>query len=151
MITLLLIGQTFTYHPPAQAMQIARAYEPVIQQSARRVGLPPELVKAVIATESNWDARAVSHVGAVGLMQLMPATADWLGVNPWDPVENIRGGTRYLGWLMQRLDDRVDLALAAYNAGPVPVIRCGCVPNYPETQAHVYRTLQFLEEGRFYR
>lgn len=150
-LTLALLAQSFTYYPPSVSTQIMRQHEPFIEYKARRVGVPPSLVKALIATESNWDHRAVSPVGAIGLMQLMPSTAEWLNVNPWDPRENIDGGVRYLGWLLQRFEGRVDLALAAYNAGPAPVIRCGCIPNYPETQAHVYRTLQFLEQGRFWR
>lgn len=85
---------------------------------ARIHRVSPDLVRAVITAESNWNARAVSEAGAIGLMQLMPATAASLGVNPWHPVDNLRGGIAYLGSLLRSYGENARLALIAYHAGP---------------------------------
>ena len=99
-------------------------YEPLIQEHATRRALRPELVRAVIQVESGYNARALSPKGAMGLMQLMPDTARMLGVNkPWDPEQNIRGGTDYLRQLIDEYDGNEELALAAYNAGS-GAVRC---------------------------
>ena len=113
-------------------------YDELIDRHAATHGVRPELVRAVIQVESGFNARARSHKGAMGLMQLMPATAAELGVdNPWDPSENIRGGVTYLAGLIDRFHDE-RLALAAYNAGPGAVERYGQqVPPYRETQDYV--------------
>lgn len=113
-------------------------YDDVIEAAAATHGVRPELVRAVIQVESGFNPRARSHVGAMGLMQLMPGTAADLGVdNPWDPVQNINGGVAYLGSLIREFGDEV-LALAAYNAGPGAVNRYGQrVPPYRETQEYV--------------
>lgn len=114
----------------------------VAAREARRHGLDPRLVRAVIYVESGEDPRAVSPKGAQGLMQLMPGTAGDLGVgNPFRPRENIQGGVSYLAALLQRFGGNVELALAAYNAGPGAVERHGGIPPYPETQRYVKRVL----------
>ena len=105
--------------------------------------MQPALVKAVIAAESNFDPGAVSRKGARGLMQLMPDTAEALGIDdPLQPTDNVRGGTRYLRSMLDRYGD-LSRALAAYNAGPSAVDRYGGVPPYPETQDYVNRVLTY--------
>lgn len=117
----------------------ARQYEALVQDFASRESLRPELVRAVIQVESGYDPRATSPVGAMGLMQLMPATARELGVrDPYDPADNIGGGTRYLRQLLDKYDGDETLALAAYNAGPGAVDKYGRqVPPYRETREYV--------------
>ncbi|MEW6488068.1 MAG: lytic transglycosylase domain-containing protein [Thermodesulfobacteriota bacterium] len=114
----------------------------VAEREAERHGLDPRLVRAVIYVESGEDPRAVSPKGAQGLMQLMPGTAEELGVgNPFRPRENIQGGVSYLAAMLQRFGGNVELALAAYNAGPGAVQRHGGIPPYPETQRYVKKVL----------
>ena len=113
-----------------------------VDAAARRYGVPASLVTAVISVESEFNPRAVSRRGALGLMQLMPSTAALLGVrDAFDPEQNVDGGARYLRDLLDRFDNDVSLALAAYNAGPQAVIRHGGIPPYPETRAFVAQVL----------
>ncbi len=114
-------------------------YDDLIVQHAQAQNLRPDLVRAVVQVESGYNPRAVSSKGAMGLMQLMPATARQLGVRaPFDPEENIRGGTTYLRQLLERFDGNEELALAAYNAGPMAVDHYGNkVPPYRETRDYV--------------
>ena len=115
-------------------------YADLIRQAARAQQVDPALVTSVIHVESCFDPQAVSRVGAHGLMQLMPATAADLGVSDrFDPAQNIRGGTRYLAAMLQRFGGDLDLALAAYNAGPGAVERHGGVPPFAETQTYIQR------------
>jgi len=126
--------------PPSrvEAGDLART----LLDSARRHGVDPLLVKAVILAESANRRGATSPKGAMGLMQLMPATARRFGVtDPYDPAQNIDGGTRYLRWLLDRFDGDATRALAGYNAGEGAVDRYGGVPPYRETQDYV-RTVQ---------
>jgi len=116
----------------------------IIERNARAHDLRPELVRAVIQTESAFNPVALSPKGAMGLMQLMPGTAEQYGVkNPYDPEENVRGGTAYLRDLIDRYQGSEELALAAYNAGPAAVDRFGqTVPPYRETRDYLARVRQ---------
>lgn len=122
------------------------AYDKLIDANARRYGLSPALVHAVIRAESAYDPKAVSRAGAQGLMQLMPGTAARYGVSDsFNPVENVRGGSAYLRDLLDMFDWELDLALAGYNAGEGAVIKHGRkIPPYAETQGYVRKVRQFL-------
>jgi soluble lytic murein transglycosylase-like protein len=131
----------------------SNAYDAFIAAAAAKYGVNAALIKGVIQTESGFDAYAVSPAGAKGLMQLMDDTARWLGVqNPWDPAQNIDGGTRYLSYLLRKYDGNVYSALAAYNAGPGRVDRLGLTSDElvraryaelpDETRAYIPKVLQ---------
>ena len=112
--------------------------EALIHKYAQIYGVDPSLVRAVMRHESGFKATAVSPKGAQGLMQLMPGTAALMGVkNPFDPEQNIAGGVGYLRDCLNRFQHNVPLAVAAYNAGPEAVARCGAIPPYQETQVFV--------------
>lgn len=119
------------------------AFDGLIREAAEAQGVDPALIKAVIDAESAFDPNAVSSAGAMGLMQLMPGTAEALGVSDaFDPRQNILGGTRYLKGLLDRFDNDPKLALAAYNAGPGRVKQYGGVPPFTETQTYIGRVLE---------
>jgi soluble lytic murein transglycosylase-like protein len=119
-----------------------------IADAARTHGVDPRLVAAVVRRESGGNVNAVSPVGAGGLMQLMPATAKFLGVsNVFDARQNIYGGTRYLRTLLDTFDGDLDLTLAAYNAGPGAVRKYNGVPPYAETRAYVAAVRGFYEKS----
>jgi soluble lytic murein transglycosylase-like protein len=128
------------------SMLLARAaqYDSIIENAALSAAVEPNLLRAVIVVESGFNSRAVSKRGAVGLMQLMPATASRFGVsNPYDPKQNIHAGARYLKFLMNRFGQNVRLALAAYNAGEEAVERNGGqIPPFTETMAYVPKVLK---------
>jgi soluble lytic murein transglycosylase-like protein len=128
--------------PPEQIDQL-------VTQNANIWQVDPALIKSVIANESSFNANATSPVGAQGLMQLMPQTAASLGVkNPYDPAQNVAGGTRYLKGLLDRFNGDTRLAVAAYNAGPGAVEKYGDVPPYAETQSYVKNVLGSLDQYR---
>ena len=112
-------------------------YAAVLMQAAAAANISPTLLSALVWQESRWNPQAVSPKGAMGLAQLMPATARYLGVNPADPVANLHGGARYLRQLLDQFDGNVEKALAAYNAGPGRVRSAGGVPAIAETQNYV--------------
>jgi soluble lytic murein transglycosylase-like protein len=128
------------------SMLLAKAgqYDSIIEKAATAASVEPNLLRAVIVVESGFNPRAVSRRGAVGLMQLMPATATRFGVsNPYDPRENVHAGARYLKFLIDRFGQDVRLALAAYNAGEEAVDRNGGrIPPFTETMAYVPRVLK---------
>lgn len=119
-------------------------FEPIIRSLASEYGVDKSLVKAVIHAESGYNPNAVSSKGAQGLMQLMPKTAQGLNVNnSFDPKENIRGGVRYLKFLLDTFKGDVTLALAAYNAGLSRVSQYGGVPPYQETRDYITKVLTY--------
>lgn len=126
-------------------------YSGHIQKAALKYQIEPELIQAVIKTESNGNHRAVSRKGAMGLMQLMPTTASDMSVsNPFNPEENIEGGTRYLRYLLEKFNGNLTLALAAYNAGPRRVETYGTIPPIAETQEYVKRVYAHYKGKRSY-
>ena len=131
------------------AMLLAKAgrYDSIIEKAATAASVEPNLLRAVIVVESGFNSRAVSKRGAMGLMQLMPATATRFGVsNPYDPLQNVHGGARYLKFLIDRFGQDVRLALAAYNAGEDAVDRNGGqIPPFSETMAYVPRVLKIYQ------
>ncbi len=122
-----------------------KKFDPTIRDIASLYQLPHTLLHAVITTESYYNPNAVSHAGAVGLMQLMPETAKQYGVsNRRDPQQNIRGGARYLGYLLKLFKDDLPLALAAYNAGETAVKKYGNqIPPYQETRNYVRKVTKY--------
>lgn len=126
----------------------AAAIDDVVAQVAARESIPPELIHSVIQVESNYDPYAVSPKGALGLMQLIPATARRFGVtDAFNPADNIQGGARYLHYLLELYKGNYPLALAAYNAGEGAVARYGGVPPYAETQDYLVRVAKELEKS----
>ncbi len=124
-------------------------FEPIINACALEFGVDKALVKAVIHAESGYDPNAVSSKGAQGLMQLMPKTAQGLKVsNSFDPTENIRGGVRYLRFLLDTFKGDVALAVAAYNAGLSRVARYGGIPPFEETRNYVSKVLSYQQSYR---
>ena len=125
------------------------AFQDEIRAAALEHGVDESIVRAIIHAESAFNPRALSRVGAQGLMQLMPATASRFGVsNAFDAAQNIRGGVRYLAWLLKRFDGNLTLAAAGYNAGEGAVDKYGGVPPYNETQRYVQRVALLAERYR---
>lgn len=124
-------------------------YDEIIVEAAQKFDVDAALVSAVIKAESDYNPKVVSHKGARGLMQLMPATAKRFGVsNSFDPRENIHGGTRYLRWLLKTFDNNADLAVAAYNAGEGNVWKYEGVPPFRETVNYINRIARHLHRAR---
>lgn len=129
-------------HTPISVLQLIKHY-------ARKNDLDVNLVRAVVKAESNFNSQAVSAKGAIGLMQLHPGTIKDLKISdPFDPSSNIEGGTRYLRWMLSRFNGNLDLALAAYNAGPSTVERYNGIPPYPETQSYVKKVKLYQQQYR---
>jgi len=122
-----------------QAVPDQLAPEKLAIAAAAKYGLPPSLVRSVMKAESGFQPRAVSPKGAIGLMQLMPGTAQSLGVNPYDPAQNVDAGARYLRELLEKYHGLLRHALAAYNAGPEAVDKHGGVPPFAETLDYIRR------------
>jgi soluble lytic murein transglycosylase-like protein len=124
----------------AEELANRQKIEVMIREVSARYNVDPALIRAVIQTESNFNSKAVSSKGALGLMQLVPETARQLGVNnAFDPKQNLEGGVHYLQTLLQRYNGDLDKALAAYNAGPGAVDRARGVPRYRETREYVQK------------
>lgn len=115
-----------------------------LNQAGEEVALSPLLLEAVAWAESRFNQHAISTAGAHGVMQLMPRTAAEVGVDPLDPEQNVRGGARYLRRMLALFDGDIELALAAYNAGPGAVRQYNGIPPYPETQAYVAAILDYM-------
>ena len=143
------LGSDFTQLQAERSNFSQQDVDAAIQQSASRHNVDPNLVRAVIKVESNFNPNAVSRKGAMGLMQLMPETARSLNVNnPFDPQQNIDAGVRQLKQLMQNYGGDVRLTLAAYNAGPRAVARSAGVPHFSETRNYVKRITQLYTGGQ---
>jgi len=132
------VAATAAPPPEAEAVKLAD----LIDNAARKYGLPPAFVRAVVAAESGYRANAVSPKGAVGLMQLMPGTARDLGADPRNAAQNVDAGTRYLRDLLVKYDNHAYNALAAYNAGPGAVDKYHGVPPYRETHNYILNVLR---------
>lgn len=145
---LLTASTTSTYTLPVS--RGAYAYEQAVASASRANGVDPALVKAVITAESHFNPRAVSNKGAIGLMQVMPATGRRFGIsNLRDPIENIKAGTRYLAFLMHQFNNNTQLAVAAYNAGEGAVIKSGYrIPHFRETANYVPKVLRYYATYR---
>lgn len=123
-------------------------FDSLIERYAEEFSLEEELLRAVVKVESNFNPEAVSRKGAQGLMQLMPVTAEEMGVNdPFDPGQSIYGGGRYLRKQLDRFGE-LDLALAAYNAGPTMVEKYQGIPPFKETQNYVNKVMKYLDHYR---
>ena len=123
----------------------AETYQAEITAAAKKYNLPEKLITSVIKQESNFKASATSAAGASGLMQLMPATARYLGVSDrFDPAQNIMGGAKYLRQMLDQFDNNVETALAAYNAGPGNVKKYGGIPPFQETQNYVKKIMNYM-------
>ena len=137
-------GVTPIVRPPAAKSERHAAAALLFEKAGGEVELSPRLLEAVAYVESRFNPEAVSPKGAQGIMQLMPQTAAELGVDPGNPEQNVRGGADYLRRLVTMFGNNVELALAAYNAGPSAVLRYGGVPPYAETQAYVAAVMDYL-------
>ncbi len=128
---------------------ISSQYDDLIISKAAKFGIEPALLKAIVHIESSFNADALSPKGAMGLMQLMPATAKRYGVRSRrDPMESLEGGGRYMRDLLSQFDQDLELALAAYNAGENAVVKYSGIPPYPETRAYVTNVMALLDKYR---
>lgn len=124
----------------------SKQFDPIIADASKKYHLEAPLIKAVIKAESDFDPNAISHKGARGLMQIMPMNYRLLNVeNPFDPHQSINAGARYLRDMLDRYNGKLNLSLAAYNAGPGAVDRHGGVPPYQETEEYIERVMRYYE------
>ncbi len=134
-------------NPAAPETPVPSGVNEVVESIAAQHSLPPQLIHAVIKTESNYNTHAISSKGALGLMQLIPSTAQRFGVlHVFDPVENIQGGARYLRYLLTLYNNNYPLALAAYNAGEAAVAKYNGIPPYPETVNYIAEVQNYLQK-----
>ena len=128
------------YYPSSRI----NAYDDIIREASLNHGMQFELIKAMIHAESNFDPNAISQSGAIGLMQIMPENLNAFGISdPFDPRDNVMGGTRYLRQLMEKYNSDLSLSLAAYNAGPGAVDKYQDIPPFPETENYVEKVLRY--------
>lgn len=132
-----------------RAKQYIVKYDEIITKASRQFQVDPYLIKAIIKAESSFEPDAISQSGAQGLMQLMPATAKDMRVeNPFDPEDNIIGGTKYLSLLLKRFNNNTQLAVAAYNVGASTVERCNGIPPIPQTRTFLKRVMAYYQQFR---
>ena len=143
------VAATAVANAQAPGPRISADLHRIIDSAASRSAISPQLIRAVIGAESNYEPRAVSSRGAIGLMQLLPDTAKRFGAqDPFDPVQNVSAGAAYLKWLMGFFGEDLELVLAGYNAGEQAVVRAGRkVPPYAETRAYVKKVMATLQRG----
>lgn len=141
--------QKKAYRPNSKYQLSHDQIDGLVYPIARAYGVDPDLVKAVIEVESSRNYRARSNKGAIGLMQLIPDTADRFGVSdPWDPRQNVKGGIKYLQFLLAYFEGDVNLALAGYNAGEHAVDRYGGIPPYRETRRYVAKVRRYYQDEK---
>jgi len=125
--------------------EVTKKYDDIIQEASNTFGLSFSLLKAMIRVESNFDSRAISKKGALGLMQIMPQNLQAFNIrDPYDPKDNIMGGARYFKSLMERFEGKLPLALAAYNAGPTIVDKYRKIPPIKETKDYVKKVMKYF-------
>ncbi|PID45937.1 MAG: lytic transglycosylase [Proteobacteria bacterium] len=134
---------------PSYMNQQRKIYKNIIRAYAAKYGVEEALIYSVVKQESCFNEKALSRAGAIGLMQLMPATASHLNIkDPWNPEQNIRGGVKYLSHMLKRFNGNTKFALAAYNAGPGKVERYGGIPPYRETRDYVKKIMADYERQK---
>ncbi len=135
---------------PVRVRKAERLLHPFILKAADRHKIEPAIIKAIIKAESGYNSRAVSKKGAMGLMQLMPKTAKWLGVKDgFDPEQNINGGTKYFKQLLKEFDGELKLALAAYNSGSQRVKKYRGVPPFKATKRYIKNVLKYYQQYKY--
>jgi soluble lytic murein transglycosylase-like protein len=140
--TIIIISNTTSHYHNEEEISLPTTYDNYIISAAEKYNIHHNLIHSIIKHESNYDPKAVSRAGAQGLMQLMPKTAAGLGVNePFDPKQNIEGGTRYLSYMLERYNGDIVLALAAYNAGPGNVDKYSGIPPFEETKKYIDKVM----------
>lgn len=138
----------FSNYMDQASLNYGNYLEQIFQKASDTYGVSKDLLKAMAKAESNFQANATSHCGAMGIMQLMPATASSLGVSDaYDPEQNIMGGAQYMSRLLEKYNGNLSYAIAAYNAGSGNVDKYGGIPPFNETQNYVAKVLRYLEEG----
>lgn len=141
-------SEGYAAYASASSVSCPADLEPIFAEASSLYGVPCDLLKSIAKAESGFNPNAVSHAGAVGIMQLMPGTAASLGVtNSYDPYENILGGAKLIAQLLSRYNGNTALALAAYNAGSGNVDKYGGIPPFAETQNYVRKVLSYLNTG----